>query len=84
VTDSGGVQKEAYFYGIPCVTVREETEWVELIDAGVNRLSPPTSSESVVVDILAAASDTSVEFPRGLYGDANAGTRIAMALLENS
>ncbi len=46
-TDSGGVQKEAFFHRIPCVTLRDESEWVELIEQGYNRLVPPVDRESV-------------------------------------
>ena len=46
-TDSGGVQKEAFFYRVPCLTLREETEWVELVDLGWNRIIPPNVGEIV-------------------------------------
>lgn len=45
VTDSGGVQKEAFFFEIPCVTLREETEWTELVELDWNMLAPPTDVE---------------------------------------
>lgn len=52
VTDSGGVQKEAFFYGVPCVVVREETEWVELVALGWNHLVPPTRPEAIAEAVL--------------------------------
>lgn len=77
ITDSGGVQKEAFFYDVPCVTLREETEWGELIDLGWNRLSPP-SRKNILADARAAIG--SVGKAGQPYGDGAAALRIADVL----
>jgi UDP-N-acetylglucosamine 2-epimerase len=71
VTDSGGVQKEAYMLGIPCVTLRTETEWVETVDAGWNVLADPATA-----DIAGAIQRLRTQARPELFGDGRAAQRI--------
>lgn len=80
VTDSGGVQKEAFFQGRPCVTLREETEWVELVELGWNRLAPPNDAASIVESVRDAL-DASPGRQMNPYGDGHAADRVVSALL---
>lgn len=75
VTDSGGVQKEAFFFRKPCVTVRDQTEWVELVSIGANRLCPPESG--AMVNAVREASSSTIEDKEDLYGGGKAAGRIA-------
>ncbi|MCZ4493034.1 MAG: hypothetical protein JWP53_1965 [Conexibacter sp.] len=75
LTDSGGVQKEAYFAGVPCVTMRDTTEWVETVETGWNVL--------VDLDRAAALSALHRSVPEErpeLYGDGRAGERVVAAI----
>lgn len=72
VTDSGGVQKEAYFAKVPCFTLRDETEWIETVEVGWNQLVNPL--EENLADLISSFKPGS--YKENLYGEGNAGKKI--------
>ena len=76
LTDSGGLQKEAYWYGVPCVTMRPSTEWVDTVELGANVLVDDDPERIVAATQSARMPD---DLPP-LYGDGHASERIAEAL----
>ncbi len=77
LTDSGGLQKEAYWLGIPCVTLRDETEWVETVASGWNVIAG--ADRDVIADRIRSFDRPAVRRP--LYGEGGAATR-CVSLLE--
>jgi UDP-GlcNAc3NAcA epimerase len=74
LTDSGGMQKEAYFFGVPCITLRPETEWVEMVETGWNVVAG--AEIAAIVDGYHRAIDSPPTNRPSLYGDGRASEKI--------
>src|SRR5206468_252793 len=78
VTDSGGLQKEAYWYGVPCVTARPSTEWIDTVELGANVLVDDDPEKLAAA--VASARMPDERLP--LYGDGHAAERVAASLAD--
>ena len=80
-TDSGGVQKEAYFHKVPCVTLRDQTEWIELVKNGANILTG--ADTTAIISALHKASNMNPAiFEKPLYGNGTTGLEIVDLLIK--
>jgi UDP-N-acetylglucosamine 2-epimerase len=83
LTDSGGVQKEAYWFGIPCFTLREETEWVETVKSGWNVLVG-IEPKKIVREIIHLEKRRLSKKGTGIFGDGKASEKIIQVLIRGS
>ena len=81
ITDSGGLQKEAFFFSKPCITMRDETEWVELISGGYNLITG--SERNKIVDGYMLMKDKVMEDKNNLYGGGDAAKKIVSEILKH-
>jgi UDP-GlcNAc3NAcA epimerase len=82
MTDSGGLQKESYFFGKFCITLRDETEWLELVHEGVNALAGASTEK--IIELFMANRNRNVDSKSGLYGDGDAAAKIVDRLVGRS
>jgi len=80
MTDSGGLQKEAFFFQKPCVTLRDETEWVELIENNYNMLAGAIKER--ILNCVDLMGNSSLDFSKELYGDGKASNKIIKKIME--
>lgn len=82
LTDSGGLQKEAYFFRTPCITLRSETEWVELVDTGANILAG--TEAGAITQAWKELPGRAMDFDSKPYGDGDAAGKIVQILLQGA
>ena len=82
MTDSGGLQKEAFFFHKLCITLRDETEWMELVDIGANTLVG--ADRMKILDAYESIFEKSIDFDVNLYGKGQASKNIISTLIEES
>ena len=79
ITDSGGLQKEAYFFEKPCITIRDETEWTELVKYGSNIVAGTNADN--IIDAYHLMKDKKIKFSHKLFGSGNAAQIIVNEIL---